>query len=198
MKKTRDPKRLVVSSLESPFRSRGSWSGAIDNAIKNPPDLDDFLFYSGGSAVERKMDAVQAHIGMFFGRTAYSWNQLYTTDEEPDHNSDDPRVRLKSLIMDRFLAEEREEKSENPTPGWVYTLQSKFFSWAMARRAALRGGAVHIAVWKDAPLVNENSFWGMFEVGILTGPDSKVDCILRHNLEPVVGGLVAIEGGHIA
>lgn len=64
-------------------------------------------------------------------------------------------------------------------------------SFACARTAARRGGDVRILAPKDGNLQKENKFWTEFEAYELTRPESKVDRILRYDMdnldaEPVV------------
>lgn len=62
-------------------------------------------------------------------------------------------------------------------------LHIKCLSWSLARRAAIHGGTVHLALWKGAPLLVKDSFWGEYEAGIITGSDSKVKRIVRYDVE---------------
>jgi len=75
-------------------------------------------------------------------------------------------------------------------------------SRSLARRAAIHGGIVDLALWKRALLLVKNSFWGEYEAGIITGLDSKVERIVRYDVEGVPNhnseqnsGAVAIDPG---
>ncbi|KAK4451266.1 hypothetical protein QBC34DRAFT_436809 [Podospora aff. communis PSN243] len=169
------PRQQVVSNTTPPYTGPpppsltkpadlSFWTSvlAIDNATPNPPSMDAYLFYSGGTPLAMHLGALTAYIHQAFHRRTAPWPEVYP-------------ISSKKASPLRDLVDSTRDRC---TPG----LYIRCLSWAMARRAAERGGTVHVALWRGGPLCVKGSFWGD-EAGILTGEGSKVSRIVRWDVE---------------
>lgn len=145
-----------------------------DNAIPNPVGHDEFLFYSGGDRLGENVVSIRQYIWEYYCRTVAPWTRVYDFSKPLPPFSDDPLSTVRSLF-DSSLAKRKHSDT--------WALHIKCLSWSLARRAAIHGGTVHLGLWKGAPLLVKDSFWGEYEAGIITGPDSKVERIVRYDVE---------------
>ncbi|KAK0652480.1 hypothetical protein B0T16DRAFT_387735 [Cercophora newfieldiana] len=160
---------------------------ALDALIPEPPKHDEYLFSSGGTALTASLNILQRHLITHYGLTVTAWMDTYCfAHVNATHPPDSPQARLKTLIVTHMAS------AASPSHKGVSHLWIKCLSWAISRRAALAGGVVHVAMWKDMPLYGPGSFWGM-EVGMLTGENSNVDVIVRHDMEELPGGQIAVD-----
>ncbi|KAK0752697.1 hypothetical protein B0T18DRAFT_384891 [Schizothecium vesticola] len=171
------------------------WTAFIksDNGIPNPAGADEFLFYSGVDGLRDCLGSIRKYISQYYFRTVAPWTRIFNLFKALTAGSDDPVATVRSLF-NSYLADRRD--------GDTVSLHIKCMSWSLARRAAIHGGTVHLALWKGAPLLVKNSFWGEYGAGIITGPDSKVERIVRYDVERVPNqngeensGAVAIDPG---
>lgn len=154
------------------------WSNFIrsDNAIPNPVGYDEFLFYSGDDGLGENVISIREYISQYYSRTVASWARVFYLSKPARRGSHDPLASVRWLF-DSYLANGKHGDTH------ALNLHIKCLSWSLARRAAIHGGTVHLALWKGAPLLVKDSFWGEYEAGIITGSDSKVERIVRYDVE---------------
>lgn len=111
-----------------------------DNAIPNPVGVEDFLFYSGDDGLAENVTSLRECISQYYFRTVASWTRVYYLSKPLPPGSNDPLATVRSLF-DSYLSDRKH--------GGTLNLHIMCLSWSLARPAAIRGGTVHLALWKE-------------------------------------------------